>query len=258
MSEKYLIASDFDGTIIHWPSGVIDDEDREAIKRFRAAGNIFVVVTGRMYGAAVDVFESSDFHDMDGFLCLSGALAARPDGSVIYEKKINASVLPEMADFFRGTGARYMNIDVGTRSYSFDIGGDLSFGFPMLSHDELSKLDTFTSLNVGYVDDETAHEVCKMLAEKFGSVITPLQNKNAIDMPPAGVNKAVGVKFAGEMFNISDDKIFTVGDGHNDIDMVRAFNGSAMDCGPDELKCAAKRTVHRVHEIIDIIMSKRG
>ena len=84
----YLLASDFDGTLIHWPSGKIDKEDREAIKRFREKGNKLVVVTGRMYGAAIDGFKSTDFYDMDCFLCLSGAIAAQSDGTVIYDKRV--------------------------------------------------------------------------------------------------------------------------------------------------------------------------
>lgn len=251
----YLLASDFDGTVIHWPSGTIDKEDRAAIRRFREAGNKFVIVTGRMYGAATDVFDSSDFHDMDGFICLSGAIAAKCDGTVLYDKRADASQLSEMADFFQKTGARYMNIDVGTKSFCFNIGGDISFGFPELSADGLRSLDTFTSMNVGYYDEETAHEICKALSERFGKIITPLQNKNAIDMPPAGVNKAIAAKFAGDLFGIPNEKIYTVGDGHNDIDMIRAFNGSAMDCGPKELVDAARRSVHRVREIIDLIMA---
>lgn len=251
----YLLASDFDGTLIHWPSGIIDEEDRAAVRRFRAAGNKLVVVTGRMYGAAIDGFNSTDFHDMDCFLCLSGALCAEPDGTEIFHKRANAERLPELAEFFRETGARYMNIDVGKNSHGFDIGGDLSFGFPMLTLNELKALETFTSINVGYADEDRAHEIISLLSEKFGDVITPLQNKNAIDMPPAGINKAVAAGFAGEMYGIRPENIYTVGDSFNDLDMVREYNGSAMDSGPEELKAAAKRTVHRVREIIDLIMS---
>ena len=40
-----IIASDFDGTVNY--NGKISDEDKEAIKKFRKAGNKFGIVTGR-------------------------------------------------------------------------------------------------------------------------------------------------------------------------------------------------------------------
>ena len=39
-----IIASDFDGTINY--NGRVSDEDKAAIKRFRAAGNRIGIVTG--------------------------------------------------------------------------------------------------------------------------------------------------------------------------------------------------------------------
>ena len=255
---SYLLASDFDGTLIHWPSGKIDDEDREAIKRFRKAGNKVVVITGRMFRSAMDGFKAADFHDMDAFMCLSGAYCAHPDGTEIFDRRKSAERLPEIAEFFKSTGARYMNIDVGRESFEYDIGGEVSFGFRRLTKEELLALDTFTSMNVGYKNEDEAYKICRTLEKEFGDMITPLQNKNAIDMPPAGINKAVASSFAGEMYKVPKENVFTVGDSFNDLDMVREFNGSAMDTGPDELKGAAKRTVHRVREIIDVIMEERN
>lgn len=251
----YLLASDFDGTLIHWPAGKIDEEDRAAIRRFREAGNKLVVVTGRMFGSAMDGFSAADFHDMDAFLCLSGAYCAEADGTEIYDKRKDASRLPEMARFFRETGARYMNIDVGRESFEYDIGGETSFGFRKMSTEELLTLKTFTSMNVGYHSEEEAYAICRRLEKEYGDLITPLQNKVAIDMPPAGINKAVAAGYAANMYGIPTENVYTVGDSFNDLDMVREYNGSAMEQGPDELKAAAKRTVRRVREIIDLIMT---
>ena len=42
----YILASDFDGTLNH---GGISQRSRDAIAAFRAAGNLFGIVTGRDY-----------------------------------------------------------------------------------------------------------------------------------------------------------------------------------------------------------------
>ena len=57
----YLLCSDFDNTICFWSDiGRIYDKDREAIRRFREAGNKFVVVSGRSYPTAIEVFREMD------------------------------------------------------------------------------------------------------------------------------------------------------------------------------------------------------
>ena len=109
----YLFCSDFDNTICFWSDiGRLYDEDREAIHRFREAGNKFVVVSGRSYRSAIDVFNEMDFHDMDFFMIMSGAYAAYPDEKIIYDRRIDMNTLPEMADFFRESGARYLCLDL--------------------------------------------------------------------------------------------------------------------------------------------------
>ena len=45
-----IIATDFDGTLSY--NGRVSDEDKDAIHRFRAAGNKFGIVTGRDVEAA--------------------------------------------------------------------------------------------------------------------------------------------------------------------------------------------------------------
>lgn len=254
---QYLLASDFDGTLCrHHHAYTVSDEDREAVRRFRAAGNKVAIVTGRMYESAVEVFNATDFHDMDCVLCLSGAYGFLPDGTELYDRRADGKRLSELADFFRSTGARYMNLDVGKHSYEYDIGGDYSFGLTPFSKEMLLSLDSFTSMNVGYHTCDRAHEVCGELCKSFSDVITPLQNLNAIDMPPVGVNKATAAKFAADMFGVPEDHIYTVGDSYNDIHMVKTYNGSAMETGPDELKSAARRTVKSVSEIISMLMDE--
>lgn len=254
----YLFCSDFDNTICFWSDiGRLYDEDREAIHRFREAGNKFVVVSGRSYRSAIDVFNEMDFHDMDFFMIMSGAYAAYPDEKIIYDRRIDMNTLPEMADFFRESGARYLCLDIGKESYNVDIGGDLVPDFTTaISLEKALEFPTYTSINVGYRSNEEAYEVTKVLEKKFSHIITPLQNNRAIDMPPAGINKAVAVQFAADMYGVERDKIYTAGDNYNDIQMLKAYHGCAMANGPSEVWASAERKITHISEIIDHILSK--
>lgn len=251
----YLLASDFDNTICFWSDiGRVYDEDREAIRRFREAGNKFVIVSGRSYQSAIDVFNEMDFHDMDMFLVMSGSYAAYPDETPIYDKRIDIENLVPLCDFFKKSGARYLGLDIGKETYSVDIGGDMQPERTISLEDAL-KFKTFTSINVGYHSREEAYRNAAHLQKYYSHIITPLQNNIAIDMPPAGIDKAVAVGFAAEMYGIEKDKVYTVGDNYNDMSMLRAFHGSAMANGPQDVWASAERKVSHICEVIDRIMS---
>ena len=251
----YLLCSDFDNTICFWSDiGRIYDKDREAIRRFREAGNKFVIVSGRSYPTAIEVFNEMDFHDMDFFLVMSRAYGAYPDETEIYDKRIDMKHLPSLCQFFRETGGRYLGLDIGKKSYSVDIGGDWQ-PENTISLDEAMKYPTFTSINVGYHSNEEAYEVTKSLKKDFSHIITPLQNNRAIDMPPAGVNKATAVDFAAKMFKIEKDNIYTAGDNYNDIMMLQEYHGYAMVNGPSDVWQHAEGTASNICEVIDRIMS---
>ncbi|MBR6676068.1 MAG: HAD hydrolase family protein [Clostridia bacterium] len=253
----YLLCSDFDNTICFWSNvGWIRDEDRAAIRRFREAGNKFVIVSGRSYQSAIDVFDTMDFHDMDFFMIMSGAYAAYPDESLIFDKRIDMRTLPPLADFFRETGARYLCLDIGKESYNVDIGGDLvpEFTSPITVEKAL-EFPTYTSINVGYHSIEESCAVAEELNKRFSHIITPLPNNRAIDMPPAGINKAVAVDYAAKMYGIEKDKIYTAGDNYNDIQMLKAYHGCAMANGPRAVWDSAERKITYISEIIDHILS---
>lgn len=251
----YLLASDFDNTICFWANcGWIYDKDREAIRRFREAGNKFVIVSGRSYPSAIEVFREMGFHDMDFFMVMSGAYAAYPDETKIFDKRINMKNLPVLVDFFKATGGRYLGLDIGKENFSVDIGGDWQ---PQntITLEEAMGYPTFTSINVGYHSNEEAYEVAKELEKNYSHIITPLQNNCAIDMPPAGVNKATAVDFARNMFKIERDNVYTTGDNYNDIMMLEEFHGYAMANGPTDVWKHAEGIVSNVCEVIDRIMS---
>lgn len=248
----YLIASDFDGTLCQ--SDGICPEDREAIRVFRAAGNRFVIVTGRTYANAQRGFRQADFHDMDGFLCLSGALAATLDGRVLYDKRMSAARFPELIDFFNETGARYINLDIGTASYQLDTPHEVDYGLDWYPLEKVKEIETLTSMNVGYQNEARAYEICRILRERYGEMLTPLQNRIAIDMPPAGTNKATGAAYAAEMFGVAKEDVYTFGDSFNDADMLRTYHGYAIACAPEEVRNAAEGTVNRLHEVIERLL----
>lgn len=253
----YLLASDLDGTLIHWPTPGVSDYDREAIAKFRAAGNKFVVITGRSYGGAYWGMQCDDFPEIDAMLCLNGAYAMRVDGSEIYDKRTKYTGGTEFVEFIKNSGARCMNLDVGQQNYSVDLGIPVDRDpNDIKTAEQIAALDTFTAFTAGYGTLEEASETARKLTEHFGDMVTPLQNGSSLDMPGAGITKGTGALFAAQTFGIDEDKIYTVGDNFNDMNMIADYHGSVISHAPDDMKTVAERVVDNVGDVIYYIMEE--
>lgn len=251
----YLLASDLDGTLIHWPTPTVSDYDREAISKFRKAGNKFVVITGRSYGGAKWGMDVDDFPEIDAMLCLNGAYAMRPDGSEIYDKRTKYTGGREFVELIKESGAGYLNLDIGQDNYPIDI-GQTPEGMKFMPVEELLQIDTFTAFTTGYDTLEKASKASHDISEKFGDMVKPLQNHSSVDMPGKGIDKGSGALFAAETFGIDEDKIYTVGDNLNDMHMIERFHGNAISHAPEALKEKAERTVDYVGDVIYYIMEE--
>ena len=94
--QKRLIATDYDGTLNR--NGVIDDETRAAIDRWRADGRYFGVVTGRgidFYDTAKEVRLPFDY-----LIVYNGSLVLSEDKTVLFESLIPAETFAAVEERF--------------------------------------------------------------------------------------------------------------------------------------------------------------
>lgn len=250
---RYLIASDFDGTLCRWENGAITKEDKEAVRRFHEAGNRFVLVTGRDFESTMSELYKQDLQDLDLCFCLSGALCADPRGNIIYDRRTKEGYVGEILEYFKETGALYAIVSIGRESYNVDIGG-MKLAMQTISFAQACTFPSVTSFNTKY---ETAAESVRRAQEisrLFGNVVNPLLNNNNVDVPPTGVDKARAVEYAARMFEIPVQNIYTVGDNLNDLAMVSRFHGRAMQSGSTVLQNAAEKVVSTIYEIVDELL----
>lgn len=247
--QKYLLASDFDGTLCRWILGGITKEDKAAVRRFRAAGNYFALVTGRDYESAMSVLREQDFWDMDICFCMSGALCIDVSGNILYDRRTKEGHVSEILQYFKETGALYITVSIGKKNYNVDIGG-MQLAMETISFEQGCALPSITSCNVKYETIEESMRRAKDLSSLYGDIVNPLLNNTNVDVPPAGVDKAVAVEYAARMFDVPAQNIYTVGDNLNDLAMVRKFHGRAMESGPLALRQAAEKTVGTICEIV--------
>lgn len=247
-TDKYLIATDFDGTLNR---GGVSERDRDAIKRFRAAGNLFGVVTGRDTYMRETLLEANV--DFDFVVVLNGAIILDSDGNTLFESTCDGACIRGICDLFAEYDTHLSCVYRRDRITFKSKYPDGNERYAPLS--EIPKITRFTMLNSVVSSDAAATEATARINREFGGYVNALQNGQCIDIPPRGIDKGEGVARIAEIMGVSHDNIWCAGDNLNDIAMIERFHGCAVPNARDEVKAAAERTYDGIYEIADTILS---
>ena len=240
-----IIASDFDGTINY--HGKISDADKAAIKRFRAAGNKFGIVTGRDVELSLWIRQKDGF-EFDFIICCTGAVIRGSDGKIAYMKK--GEVGPFFFDIIekaKECGADFFTIgDVMYKCYI-----DMSGAVPT----DISKMTEFTHANCGFSSDEGAIAFTEYVEKNYSDKISVHRNGWCVDMPPVNTSKVTGIyEYASQFEN---PEIYAVGDNVNDLLMIKEFNGYAVSNAVETVKNAAPNQCDRICDMIEELMEEK-
>ena len=244
--KKYpFIISDFDGTLFR-SDHTIDKETIKTIQKFVNAGGIFVISSGRPLQSVLKIAKE---------LGLKGLVAAF-NGAVIYnaeqanvEKTACEAVNPAdlVQDLFAfGCSHAHVNSDryyLVRKERAERKAGEYTLQdvtFPTLIYQVSVELPTET---------ESAR-VAARVEEKYGHLLSALQNGRCVDIVAKGVGKAYGLKKVQAQFNARWEDVITVGDNLNDVDMLQAFTSYAMENGVEEVKKIATHTTKSVTDVI--------
>ena len=240
----YMIASDFDRTLTP-PFDEISPENREAIHRFREEGGIFSIVSGRCLPHAKRVFIGFMKGEFDYLILCNGALAYDgKNNSVIFQYYGSNEGLNELLDHAAEYGVKDILYLAENDQFLIDVDG---------SHevDPLNYVNRKLVFKSGEEYEATMQKLLPFLEQWF----TVYRSHNNADVCPKGISKTSGINKLAGIIGIDTDKIYTVGDGYNDIPMIEAFHGCAVESGVDELKRKAKYTVGSVADVVSVIDS---
>ena len=245
-----IFASDFDGTLCC--SGVISERTTEAIARFRAAGNVFCVVTGRSVAGSEFLFDTVE-SGLDFILAGNGSVLISPDRTCEAFSEYPSSVLRGMWEIAVGRGSLGLGPQAVAESAWLETANEDS---PAALEAFIARNERVFQCNMSYYETEPALMTAALVNERYGDVVNALQNGGSVDIPARGVDKAFGVRRLAERLGVAENGIFAAGDQMNDYAMVSAFYGFAMAHAPEELRRAARRTVADVGEALEIIMNE--
>ena len=86
-------------------------------------------------------------------------------------------------------------------------------------------------------DTDSALEVASKINDLYYEQVVAYPNNFVVDIVPKGISKATGLDFLIEYANIKEEDVYTIGDGHNDIEMLDVVGYPiVMENGSDEVK----------------------
>jgi 5-amino-6-(5-phospho-D-ribitylamino)uracil phosphatase len=245
--DRWLIALDIDGTVL-LEDGNIRDSVIEEVRRVRDLGHEVMLATGRAASMTLPVLERLGIAPQY-VVCSNGSitLGRNPDAPTGYDhahvetfdpSEVLSTISAALADasfavedksgFFRYTGY-FPNASLG--------GASQLVTFEELLHQEATR--------VVVISPEHAVEDFLTIVEQMGlhKVSYNVGWTAWLDIAPHGVNKATALERVRGWLGIPRSRVMAVGDGRNDIDMLRwaaeAGRGVAMGQAPDEVSAVA-------------------
>ena len=286
MSERLIFGSDFDGT--YRTEAAVLPRDLKAASEFRRRGNLFGIVTGRNVCEAKRRVVSMLEGEFDFLLCSNGAVCIMPDGKILFSDLAPAERILDLYDtVVRLSGGRVF-VDVtgcgsgicpgtgdsggisalenmhagGADADAGEFSGDADVmeytdGGPAcvkVRREFLGNVKLFTQFSALFPRD-AAVGAAEEINREFAGLYEAHVAHTCVDITASGVNKASGLLKYAKTVGVPRENIFTAGDSRNDLQMLRAFNGLAMEGSDDVVLDSALAVVGHVAEALSLAES---
>lgn len=232
--DKKILVSDYDKTFY------LNDEDIEknkiAINEFRKKGNIFIIATGRSH---FDFYNKLDLYkfDYDYVIINHGATILDKNDNILANFPIKNEIIPEIK--------KDLKLEKSIKGFCCsELESRVDF-----NHKDLTKI------NVGYNSKDEAISINGKINNKYSKFINSYSiAETSLEIISNETNKSKAIDLLLNRLNIKRQSVYTIGDGYSDIEMVKNFNGYAMQEAVDELKKVAKKEYSSVSELINEII----
>ncbi|GAB6939916.1 HAD family hydrolase [Isoptericola variabilis] len=248
-----LVALDIDGTLLGYDGG-LSPAVRDAVAAVQAAGHHVVLSSGRSLVAMTPVAELLGI-TTGWMVCSNGAVTVRLDAGLPHGWELD-----EVRTFDPGPALRLLRTELPDARYAVEdigIGFRMNALFPDGELDGVHEVVDFEQLWAREVTrvvirspERTPEEFSEMAARiGLGDVTYAVGWTAWMDVAPKGVTKASGLERLRERLGVDPADTVAVGDGHNDVDMLRwAGRGVAMGHADDVVRAAADEVTGTVDE----------
>ena len=275
---RRLISTDLDGTIVF--NGTIPLRDREAMARWRAAGNLLVINTGRSVSALEHVVVPMGL-EFDNAILYTGAVIVDEDIRVRRSTALPPGVVEDILDFVEGApGVAVFTTGLDEDLLIYDTigsGSDLLTLFRPATRRDLDGREVI-GVPMRFTDPEMASRTETYLRRRWDGQAVGFRNQDFIDVVSASASKGAGLRqlvaslseppaqdpagdVASDSAGVSEPaeliETWSIGDSWNDITMHQAADHAyALPWSPPEVVEQCDGTVSSLADLIDSLMGR--
>ncbi len=241
-------ASDFDGTLCasDWETGEESyrDEDLEAIQKYREAGGLFGICTGRPLMAVIESLEG--LLELDFYIVSTGAQVLDHDRNLLWERTISRDVAQAIFDRHASPNSVLL---ADTEQDFASVRDEMGRGLRVApSLDEVRGKLLGVSVECRG-DEDAARAVCADINERFAGEVAAFQNLGSVDIVPAGCSKGEGMRIVRRALGI--EAMAGAGDSYNDLPLLSAADVAyTFVSSPAVVRNAADVVVNTLEEAV--------
>lgn len=240
------VFSDIDGTLLN-SSHQVTPGTRRKILELEKAGVPFILVSARMPEGIIKIQKEIGNHGP--IVCYSGGLILDPSGAILHSRQISLNLALEIKEIL---DRDYPGLCCNTYGYSKWVVDDDQN--PWVRKEEaITTLKALTgSLTQWFAKDDGIHKFLLMgepeeithaaarLKTSYPQINIALSTPSYLEIMDKEVRKSEGVRILCDYYRITPADAVAIGDGQNDIDMLKAAGRSyAMGNAPKEVQESA-------------------
>ncbi len=258
---QQLVASDYDKTFLRKqdPQDLINNI--AAVKQWREEGNLFAISTGR--DAASMLYEKT-FRgiDFDYLVALNGSLIIDKHENVLFKSALAPQLARELValltlefgdELIISNGFDGCNFANRKASKTDPVAREVFERNAKIYSRSIEESLNEEVLLVGCLADdlEKAKAVREQILSLYGDDVDVYINIKYINIVPKGISKATGISTVIAHADITTNNVAVIGDDYNDIPMIEAFHGYAVDNANADVKAIASKVVPSVSALIE-------
>ena len=213
-------------------------ENVKEVKAFRKKGNIFMIATGNNYENFIKTVNK--YHIEYDYLILDdGGLIIDNKNNVIYTNFINSTVVKEISSMIE------------------EECGNIAIFNQWKETEEIKPKNKITKISTQIKDVKKAKRFAKKLNSLYKDYIHAytmiFDDMNIVEVVSNKIDKKEAIQKISNIEKVKNSNVYVVGDGYNDLNMIKHFNGYCMKNSVSELLNACKNHVPSVSNLIESI-----
>lgn len=240
--KKQIVFSDYDGTIYITEKNM--KRNIESIEEYRELGGKFVIVTGRSKTSINNIINQYNL-PFDYIISNNGAVILNSNMEEIYEQTISEDISSKIIKYLN---QKQNEIEI----FYYDENDKVKYHNQKLLKIRVKTFDYELAQNIEDEINSKFKEEVKAHSAFPGRYYDD-HDFVLIDIVSKKAGKENTIKKLLEILKINPNQAITIGDGRNDIEMIKEYNGYSMETAESDVKKEASKIFESIADALQYI-----